>query len=247
MMMRSFTEGARALSLWVALQIDIAKKHPDAVERARADELVALLTPVIKAAFTDGGSEVANLALQCYGGHGYIKENGVEQFVRDVRVTQLYEGTNGIQALDLVRRKISMDNGAAVRRFFALVERSGENASVISDLMPLAQLLAVALGHLRQATHWMQDQVTENIAEAVSGATDYLRLFGLVALGWVWLDMAKIAHRRLDEGVVDADFYHHKLITARFFLKRQLAETGMLLVRATDGSHDLMELPSEAF
>jgi alkylation response protein AidB-like acyl-CoA dehydrogenase len=246
MIMRSFSEGGRALALWVALQIDIAKKHPEASVRARANGLVALLTPVIKAAFTDGGSDAANLALQCYGGHGYIREHGIEQFVRDVRVTQVYEGTNGIQGIDLVRRKLSM-TGDPVGEFFKLVEGSIVLARGTPDLRPGAQALEAALIDLQQATEWLRRQTGEQVTEAVAGATDYLKLFGLVALGWVWLDMARIACRHLAQSGTGSDFYRHKLSTARFFLGRQLIESGVLLARATSGSHDLMEIPADAF
>ena len=232
MIMRSFSEGARALTLWVALQIDVSKKHPEAAaERVRANGLVALLTPVIKAAFTDGGSETANLALQCYGGHGYIKEHGIEQFVRDVRVTQVYEGTNGIQGIDLVRKKLGMQ-GEPVKTFFELVTESVAKGRNTPDLHDEAESLETALNHLRQATDWIGGQAGEQVAEAVAGATDYLKLFALVARGWVWLDVARIAAQHLDRPGEDSDFYRHKLSTARFFSetptgrKRRLARAG---------------------
>jgi alkylation response protein AidB-like acyl-CoA dehydrogenase len=246
MIMRSFTEGGRALALWVALQIDISKRHPDPAVRDRANGLVALLTPVIKAAFTDGGSEAANLALQCYGGHGYIKEHGIEQFVRDVRVTQVYEGTNGIQGIDLVRRKLSM-KGEPITAFFKLVEEAVANGRNTPNLHDEGESLETALEHLRQATDWIRGQAGERVAEAVAGATDYLRLFALVALGWVWLDMSRIASLHLGQSDGDSDFYRHKLSTGRFFLKRQLAESSVLRARATSGSRDLMEIPADAF
>ena len=243
--MRAFTEAARGLGLWVALQIDLAARHPEPAARARAEGLCALLTPVIKAHFTDAGSECANLALQCFGGYGYIRDTGVEQFVRDVRITQIYEGTNGIQAGDLVRRKLSLSGGAAVRDFFALIEGAVRGAQDAAATAPLAAMLAPALADLVEATRWMRERASDRILDAAGGATDYLRLFGQVALGWVWLEYARIADRALRDGAADRRFYECKLALARFALRRLAAETAMLRIRATCGAEDLMALAEE--
>jgi acyl-CoA dehydrogenase len=243
--MRAFTESARGLALWVALQIDVADAHPDPAERARAENLIALLTPVIKAHFTDWGSEVANLALQCFGGYGYVQETGVEQFVRDVRVTQIYEGTNGIQALELVRRKLTLDGGQGVAEFFGMLSRSIATASSEVRLLPLAQALDRACSDLRTATEWMRERLGSGLLEPAAGATDYLRLFGLVALGWVWLEYALLATRALEEEGGDRAFFEQKLVVARFYMRRMLPETQLLLQRAQLGSADLMALADE--
>lgn len=243
--MRAFTEAARGLGLWVALQIDIAAKHPDAAERARADRLVALMTPVIKAHFTDWGSDVANLALQCFGGYGYIRDTGVEQFVRDVRITQIYEGTNGIQSLDLVRRKLTAGGGAGVRDFFGMVGGTIAGAEAHAETAPMARDMRKALGALEQATAWMQQRSGAEATEAAGGATDYLRLFGLVSLGWIWLEFVHIAAQAISKNARDRSFYEHKLAVGRFYMRRVLPETMLLLDRATAGSADLMALSEE--
>jgi alkylation response protein AidB-like acyl-CoA dehydrogenase len=241
--MRTFTEGARGLALWVALQIDVAARHPDAAMRARAEGLLALLTPVIKSHLTDGGSECAQLALQCFGGYGYVRDTGVEQFVRDVRITQIYEGTNGIQALDLVRRKLVKTNGAA--GFFAIVEDSIRRAGADAVAAPLAAGLRTALTDLEAATQWMRERAGAAVIDAAAGATDYQRLFGAVALGWVWLEYAGIAAHALRAGTTERAFYERKLALARFTLARLAPETAMLRARAVLGAGDLMVLAED--
>lgn len=228
MEMRAFTEAARGLALWVALQIDLAAKHPDAALRERADGLAALLTPVIKAHFTDRGTEMTNLALQCFGGYGYVRDTGVEQFVRDVRITQIYEGTNGIQALDLVRRKLKP--GTSVETFFAIVREAIAGSADAA----LARRLEASLDDLAAATDWMR---AASALDAAAGANDYLRLFGIVALGWVWLEYARLAAESTDA------FMSRKRILAEFYVNRVLPETAMLRARATAGAADLMALP----
>jgi alkylation response protein AidB-like acyl-CoA dehydrogenase len=243
--MRAFTESARGLALWIALQIDVADAHPDSRERAKAESLIALLTPVIKAHFTDWGSEVANQALQCFGGYGYVQETGVEQFVRDVRVTQIYEGTNGIQALELVRRKLTLDDGRGVTEFFGILSSSIATASADDTLLPLAQALDRAFSDLRTATAWMRERLGNGLLEPAAGATDYLRLFGVVALGWIWLEYATLATHAIEEEGVGRAFFEQKLVVARFYVRRILPETQLLLHRAQLGSADLMVLADE--
>ncbi|MGE0714900.1 MAG: acyl-CoA dehydrogenase C-terminal domain-containing protein [Alphaproteobacteria bacterium] len=242
---RSFADGARALGLWVAMQIDLSRLHPDPAERARADALAALLTPVVKAHFTDRGSEAANLALQCHGGHGYIREYGIEQFVRDVRVTQVYEGTNGIQALDLVRRKLMLDDG---RTLDGLLDEMGDDAAAAAALPAAARFgeaLDGALADLRRATAWLRAGASS--VDAAGGATDYLRLFGLVAVGWMWTRMAVVSVRALDRGAGDPAFHRRKLMVGRFYMLRTLPETALLAARLARGADELMELAAEAF
>ncbi|HXH02512.1 MAG TPA: acyl-CoA dehydrogenase C-terminal domain-containing protein [Candidatus Competibacteraceae bacterium] len=244
---RAFTEGARALACWVALQADLAHKHPDAQVCQDAEDLVALLTPVVKAYFTDKGFEVANLALQCYGGHGYIREWGMEQFVRDARIAQIYEGANGIQALDLVGRKLPADGGRAIQRFLALVGGFCREQSENAELAPYVAPLAKALERLQKATVWLQEQGPRNPDHAAAGSMDYLHLLALTALGWQWAQIAAVARRRLAEGSGDGGFYRNKLITARFFMERMLPDTAAHLAKLSAGAQALMELPAEGF
>ena len=194
---KAFTEGARALAYWVGLQLDRAERHPDPAERQAADDLAALMTPIIKAFLTDHGFAATNLAMQVFGGHGYIRETGVEQYVRDARIAQIYEGANGIQALDLVGRKLGQHTGRLLRRFFHPVAACLEEAAHDPGLADLALPLAKAFGRLQQATVLIARQGQADPEEAAAAATDYLQLFGYVALGYMWLRMAKLAQDRL--------------------------------------------------
>ena len=248
MMQRAFNEGARALAMWVGLHIDIAHKHPDERTRRDADDLAALLTPVVKAYFTDAGFENAVQAMQCYGGHGYIQEWGMEQFVRDARITQIYEGANGIQALDLVGRKLPQNMGRLLRQFFhpvdAFIQEHMADANLGKDfVVPLAR----AFARLQTATQHVALEGMKNPDEAGAASSDYLRLFGLVALGYMWAQMAKLAQQRLAEGTDDAAFYENKIKTGRFFMQRMLPDTSALLDKATAGAETLMALDAEAF
>ncbi|MCC7272705.1 MAG: acyl-CoA dehydrogenase, partial [Alphaproteobacteria bacterium] len=212
----------------------------------RADARAALLTPVVKAHFADRGFEAANLALQCHGGHGYIREHGIEQFVRDVRVTQVYEGTNGIQAVDLVRRKLAPD---ADRTVDALCEEMGEAAAAaraLPEIVPFADAFEQALDDLARATTWMRRHREAEPLGAAAGATDFLRLFGLVAVGWMWVRMATVSAGALRRGDGDAAFHRRKLALGRFYMARTLPETALLCRRATLGAAGVMEPAADA-
>ena len=246
MIQKSFTEAARALSLWVGLLIDEARSHPDADKRAAADDLVQMLTPIIKAYFTDMGSECANLAVQTYGGHGFIRENGVEQLVRDARITQLYEGTNGIQALDLIGRKLPMKGGQAAQRL--LGEMSGFVAKHKADdkMKEFVEPLEKALGRVQDAALFVMQNAMKNHDEAGAAATDLLRLMALTAMTFMWGRIAVAAHKGLVAGNDNA-FYEAKLNTARFYIARVLPQTTSLNHQIKAGAATLMALPAEAF
>ncbi|OUR75310.1 acyl-CoA dehydrogenase [Alphaproteobacteria bacterium 46_93_T64] len=247
LMCRAFTEGARALGLWAGLQVDMVEKHPDAEGRQAADEFLGILTPVIKAYFTDMGFELAATAQQCFGGHGYIHEWGMEQFVRDARITQIYEGANGIQALDLVGRKIPANLGRSLRQFFhpvdAFIQENMMNPDMKDYIMPLAKSFA----KLQQGTAMLAEKGMKNPDEAGAASTEYLRMFGLVALGYMWAQMAKIAKEKLAEGAEDKEFFETKIVTARFFFERMIPDVSSLLVKMSAGSRTMMELDAEAF
>jgi acyl-CoA dehydrogenase len=240
MTMRAFNEAARALVLWTALQDDVAQRAPEAATRQAADDHMALLTPVIKGVLTDRGFANTVLAQQIYGGHGYIAEHGMEQFVRDARIAMLYEGANGIQALDLVGRKLAQDDGRALKAFMTEVQdfiRShGEEA-----MKPYVGPLAAALGHLQEATAWLMRNAPATPDNAAAGATDYLHLMGLVVLGYMWCRIVEAAMARLAADMRD------KLVTGRFFVERMLPETAVHLARIRLGAANVMELPAEAF
>jgi alkylation response protein AidB-like acyl-CoA dehydrogenase len=243
---KSFTEAARALSLWVGMLIDEAHSHPDAAKREAADDLIQLLTPIIKAYFTDMGSECANLAVQTYGGHGYIREHGVEQLVRDARITQLYEGTNGIQALDLVGRKLPMKGGQAAQRL--LGEMSGFVAEHKGDdkMKEFVEPLEKALGRVQDAVLFLMQHAMKNPDEAGAAATDLLRLMALTAMTFMWNRIAVAAHKGLAAGNDNA-FYEAKLNTARFYIARVLPQTTALNHQIKAGAAPVMALPAEAF
>lgn len=232
---RAFVEGGRALAIWAAMQMDTVAEHPDADKRAHADGLIALLTPVIKAAFTDMGFESAVLAQQVFGGHGYIREWGIEQFVRDARIAQIYEGTNGVQAMDLAARKLHLENGRLPARFFAEVEADLAAVKAAGGADDIADPVGEALELLKAATTALQSASPDDVGAA---ACDYLRLFALAALGWMWARMAAAAVRVGDET---------KLAVARFFVGKLLPQSVGLAAAIGAGSEALGALPSEAF
>jgi acyl-CoA dehydrogenase len=242
---RAFNEAARALIVWTSLQSDVARRSDDAKARQAADDHMGLLTPVIKGVLTDTGFANTVTAQQVFGGHGYIREWGMEQFVRDARIPMIYEGSNGIQALDLVGRKLGKDGGRAIMAFFAEVQGYVRENAADAVLKPLVEPLGKALGHLQQATVWFMQNAIGKPDNAGAGATDYMHLMGLVVLGYMWCRIAAAAQAKLspDPGGRMAG----KLVTARFFMERMLPETATRLARIEAGAGAVMELPVEAF
>jgi len=249
MTMRVYAEGCRALGQWTSLALDAEKHSTDPEQKARAADFVALMTPVVKALFTDLGSEAANLAVQVYGGHGFIREHGVEQFVRDVRITQIYEGTNGVQALDLVGRKMPAHMGRALRPFFHSVADLLEQMTGHSDKAVGAWTsgLQQAFGALQLTTATIAQRAMKDPDEAGAAATDYLRMLGLVGMGYTFLKAAGIAQAKVAEGADPDGFYKAKLATAGFFFDRILpqATTGYLVIQS--GKRSVMALDEAAF
>jgi alkylation response protein AidB-like acyl-CoA dehydrogenase len=245
---KAFCEGARALSYWVGLNLDVSQKHSDAGERAKADDLVALLTPVIKAYQTDMGFEVANLAIQVYGGHGYIREHGVEQYARDARIAMIYEGTNGIQALDLVGRKMPQSFGRLLRRFFHPVSMFIEENQADPALQDFVFPLAKAFAKLQQVTGFIAQKGLKDPNEAAAASADYLRFFALVAMAYMWCLMAQAAQKSLKDGAQGReDFYESKLSTARFFMQKMLPDTEARFRSIMAGADPVMAMAAERF
>ena len=247
MSIRAFNEAARALVMWTALKSDVAHRSDDEKERKSADDHMGLLTPVIKGVLTDSGFANAVLAQQIFGGHGYIAEHGMEQFVRDARIAQIYEGANGIQAFDLVGRKLGKDGGRAIMAFFNevqtyLKERANSDAMNVY-LKPLGQSLA----HLQQASMWFMQNAMAKPDNAGAGSYDYMHLFGLVALGYMWCRIAEAALAKLPKANGSAARLNAKLVTARFFMERMLPETATRLARIEAGAGSTMELSDDAF
>lgn len=233
------TEGCRALGLWLATAMDQSSHHPDAAVRQSQDDLVQLLTPIAKAYFTDMGFESANLALQVFGGHGYIRDWGMEQLVRDARITQIYEGTNGIQAMDLVGRKLGFSYGRYLKAFFhpvqQFIEAEMHSERLAAYVLPLAKVFA----KLQQASGLIAERGMKNPAEGGAAASDYLRLFALVALAYIWARMAKLALEKVEAGEEDAAFYQAKIKTANFFFARLLPEADGLFKMILAGNASL--------
>ncbi len=244
---KAWNEGGRALVLWGALQVDLARRSPDEQDRQQAEDLLGLLTPVIKGYLTDKGFEAAVRAQQVFGGHGYIREHGVEQFVRDARITQIYEGTNGIQAMDLVGRKLPKDGGRAVRTFFELVDGDIVEAKRAGDPAGVAAALELALANLQAATMWLAQHCLADPDNAGAGAYAYLELMGLVALGWMWLKMASASSLALADGSDDRTFHETKLAAARFYAARELPLSNALRSKIEAGAETLMRVPVDAF
>jgi acyl-CoA dehydrogenase len=247
MTIRAFNEAARALILWTALQSDVAHRSSDDKARQAADDYMGLLTPVIKGVITDTGFANTVLAQQIYGGHGYIAEHGMEQFVRDARIAMIYEGANGIQALDLVGRKLPKDGGRAVQAFVGEVSDYIKEKSADERMKPYVGPLATALGHLQQSTLWFMQNAFAKPDNAGAGATDYMHLFGLVALGYMWCRIVDATNAKLVGGDGDTARMKAKLVTGRFFMERMLPETAAHLARIQTGAASTMELPAEAF
>ena len=248
MSVKSFNEAARALLLWTALKGDVSHRSPDEKERQAADDHMGLLTPVVKGVLTDTGFANTVAAQQVFGGHGYIAEHGMEQFVRDARIAMIYEGANGIQALDLVGRKLGRDGGRAVTAFFKEVSAYVKEHSADDAMKPYVTPLGEALAQLQQATMWFAQNAMKKPDNAGAGSTDYMHLFGLVALAYMWAQIAKAAQAKLKNGANGAeDRMKAKLVTGKYFMERVLPETAAHLKRIQSGADTMMELPAEAF
>jgi alkylation response protein AidB-like acyl-CoA dehydrogenase len=244
---RAWNEGGRALVLWGALLVDLTRRSQDESERTRAEDLLGLLTPVIKGYLTDKGFAAAVHAQQVLGGHGYIREHGIEQFVRDARIAQIYEGTNGIQAMDLVGRKLPREGGRAIRAYFETLGRDIAEAKAAGDPAGVAAALEPALADLQAATMWLAQNAPSDPDNAGAGAYAYMDLMGLVSLGWMWLKMAAASAQALDRNADDKPFHQAKLVTARFYATRELVQSTALRRKVEAGAETLMALPAEAF
>ncbi|MEO8277037.1 MAG: acyl-CoA dehydrogenase C-terminal domain-containing protein [Thermoanaerobaculia bacterium] len=251
--MRAFSEGARALTAWTALEIDHAESDPDKARAEEGDDFASLLTPVVKAFQTDLGFEMTNLAVQVFGGYGFCVDYGVEQLVRDCRITQIYEGTNGVQALDLVGRKLPAHTGRYLRRFFHPVQEFLEAEAANTELAEFVGPVAKAFERLQRATGWITQESLKNPDEAGAASTDYLHLFGYVSLGFLWARMAKVALSALSpegsrgKGKEELAFYTAKVATARFYMQRLLPRSGSHFAALMAGGSSLMNFPDESF
>ncbi|MBN8521721.1 MAG: acyl-CoA dehydrogenase C-terminal domain-containing protein [Alphaproteobacteria bacterium] len=244
---KSKIEAARALSFWVGMNLDISLHHPDEEDRQSADDLVALLTPIVKSYQTDMGFEIASMAMQIHGGHGYIWEYGVEQYARDARIAMIYEGTNGIQALDLVGRKMSAHMGRYLRRFFHPVSEFIETHQSDPAMQEFIFPMTKAFAKLQQATALIAQKGLKDPTEAGAASVDYLQQFALVALAFMWCRMVKVAQDCLQAGSGDAAFYESKIKTARFFMERVLPEADARFKMIQAGAKSMMDVKEREF
>ena len=240
---KSLIEGMRCLAVWTGISIDRSLADPDEAIREENGELVEILTPIVKALCTDLGCEIANDMLQIYGGHGYIREHGMEQFVRDLRIAPIWEGANGIQALDLAGRKLPRDMGRLLRRFFHPALEFIEQHRDDPDLKEFVEPFAKGLRGLQKTSMFLAQKGMGNPHEIGAGATDYLRQFGLVALGYMWLQMLKVAFAKRGSD----EFYEYKLITGRYFFERVFPETISRAIAIASGAKTMMAMPDAGF
>jgi alkylation response protein AidB-like acyl-CoA dehydrogenase len=248
MTIRAWTEGGRAFTLWTALKSDIAHRASDEKERQAADDILGLMTPILKGVLTDKGFDHAVMAQQVFGGHGYIEEHGMSQYVRDARIAMIYEGANGIQALDLVGRKLGMNGGRAVMALFKEIGDFCEENRGDEKLAFFTKHLKKGLNDLQAGTMWFMQNAMAKPDNAGAGSTDYMHLFGLVVVGYMWAKIAKAAEEGLANGAGEReDFLKNKLVTAKFFMERLMPETALRKTRIEAGADTTMELSAEAF
>jgi butyryl-CoA dehydrogenase len=240
MTQRALTEGCRMLALWTAQWLDVSERHASPDVRKRASDMVALMTPVVKAFLTDCGSEAANLGVQVLGGHGFIRANGQEQHVRDVRITQIYEGTNGVQAMDLLGRKVL--HLGLFEQFAPLVKSFVEANEGSDSLAEFIAPLAASFDLLADATRAVRERAGPHPDEVGAAAADYMRLFALTSLAFLWAGAARVSLPKGNE-----DFHRAKLATARFFMQRILPDTASLHARIIAGAAPVMELDEAMF
>ncbi|MFO7919564.1 MAG: acyl-CoA dehydrogenase C-terminal domain-containing protein [Nioella sp.] len=240
---KSFTEGARAFLFWGAMLIDRAHRNDD----AEADGLISLMTPVLKGFLTDQGFDMTVQAQQVFGGHGYVEEWGMSQFVRDARIAMIYEGANGIQALDLVGRKLAQDNGKHVLAFFEMVKSFCKEQGADEAMAPFVGPLKQASKDLQAAGTFFMQEGMKNPNAALSGSNDFMHMMGHVCMGLMWARMARASLDALANDTPDPDFHEAKLATARYYMTRQLPATGMHLARIRSGAAPVMDLAADQF
>lgn len=245
---KAFIEGSRGFMLWLALQGDLSHKSPDEEIREKADDYLSLLTPVLKGYLTDKGFDITVDMQQIFGGHGYTEEWGMSQFVRDARIAMIYEGANGIQALDLVGRKLAQNGGRAIMNFIAELKGFAEDNKGDESLKAYINGVETGVTQLEEATMWLMENGLKNFDNAGAASTDYMHLLGIVTLAYIWAQQAEIATSKLKEGAGDEEtFYKTKLATADYFMARILPDTSSHLAKIKTGAETVMALADSAF
>ena len=243
---RAVIEGGRAFLFWTALHGDLSHDHPDEAVRQKAGDYMGLLTPVLKGYLTDKGFKACVDGMQVHGGSGFTEHFPASQYLRDCRIALIYEGTNGVQALDLVGRKLAANGGRAVMSFFAEIDAFVEANSADAQLKPFVEGLAGAKAQLQEATLWLMQNGLANPDNAGAASTDYMHLFGITGLAYMWALMAKVSLAKIAAGAGDP-FYENKVAVGRYFLERVLPDTGAHLTKLKTGSATMMAMPAEAF
>ncbi|MBY8975056.1 acyl-CoA dehydrogenase C-terminal domain-containing protein [Rhodobacteraceae bacterium NNCM2] len=245
---KAFVEGGYGFLAWVAMLMDAERHHEDEEQREKAGNLVSLLTPIVKGFLTEEGYRLTAQAQQVFGGHGYIEETGMSQFVRDARITMIYEGTTGVQALDLVGRKLGLHGGKPIMAFFEYIKGYiKDNEHDLTLARDFLEPLKAASKDLQQAAMFFMQAGMKDPNAALAGSVDFLHLFGHVCMGLSWTRQAKAASKALQEGAPDQDYYINKLTTGRYYMARILPETSLRLTRIQTGAAPVMDLPAEAF
>ncbi|MDO1558056.1 acyl-CoA dehydrogenase C-terminal domain-containing protein [Brevundimonas sp. 2R-24] len=242
---KAIVEGGQAFILWTALQADM-QRSPEEAQATKAKDYMALLTPVVKAYLTDRGFHAASLAMQVHGGSGYTEHYPASQYLRDARITMIYEGANGIQALDLVGRKLAANGGRAIMTWFSEIDAYVAERQGDGPLKPFIDGLASSKAKLQEATMWLMQNGMQNPDNAGAASTDYLHIFGLTALAYMWAQMAETAQARIDAGETDP-YFAGKIATGRYFVERMLPDADAHLAKLRTGADVLMQMPAEAF
>jgi alkylation response protein AidB-like acyl-CoA dehydrogenase len=243
---KAILEGGRAFLLWAGLQGDLLHMAPDEAVRQKASDYMGLMTPVLKAYFTDKGLKICSDAMQVHGGSGFTEHFPASQYLRDVRISLIYEGTNGVQALDLVGRKLAANGGRAVMSFFADLDAYASENEADETLAPFIAALKAVKGQLQEATLWLMQNGLANPEAAGAASTDYLHLFALTGLAWFWARIAKATAAKIAAGETDP-YYANKLITGRYFIERVLPDAGAHLAKLKTGAEPVMALAAEGF
>lgn len=244
---RSFAEGARALTLWGALHAEFAEHHPNEATRRQSLDLLDALTPVIKAHLTDEGFEAASMAVQCLGGHGYIREWGLEQFMRDARIAPIYEGTNGVQAMDLIGRKLFVHDGRCLTTFFKVVRQCCESTVEDPKIKSMLKQLRVVLESTEQITFNLQQKLPSDPMLAGAVAADYLKIFGLLAMGYMWARMSMVASYQLSIGSSECSYYETKIALSSFYFSKSLPLVHTSLARIESGAGPVLAMPLDSY
>ena len=247
MTIRAFNEGARAFVLWISLNVDLFRRSEDEKVREDAEDILGLMTPVLKGYLTDKGFENTVNAQQVYGGHGYIVEHGMEQIVRDARIAMIYEGANGVQAMDLVGRKLGANGGRAIMQFMGQVKEFIKENSENSELEPFTKPLETGINHVQEAAMWFMNNAIAKPDHAGAGATDFLQLLGTVTIGYMWAKMAKVANEKISNNDGNIEFMTNKITLGKFYMERMMPFTNLHLSRITAGADTMMTLPADAF